>query len=216
MKLGFDYCYDKKLYDSIRDRNIGALEYIFNKDPSFHEKTVRFLENHDEQRALTVFKSEINLISSVITFTLPGIKFLHQKQLYGFKIKESLFLLKRTQETINVEIENHYLLLLKIVHKIVGEYSKWNFGTNILKEKMELGRNIYAWEWFHTTKYKKIICLINFKDQGSLLKIRENIDPKTLTELSKENFGYKIFTRSNTDMVIEMNPFSSIILELNV
>ena len=47
LNLGFDYCYDKKLFVALRDRNYGYLEYILSKNQHFQNTTVRFLDNHD-------------------------------------------------------------------------------------------------------------------------------------------------------------------------
>ena len=157
LKLGFDYCYDKKLYDAIRDQNYGAFKYILNRDRSYHEKTVRFLENHDEPRAVTVFNQEKYFLSVIITFSLPGLKFFHQKQFEGYNLKESLFLTKRTEEQENPLIKQYYEILFKVLNIINSNKYEWKNGTDILKQNIEYGRNIYSWEWVSPDVNKKLI-----------------------------------------------------------
>ena len=65
---GFDYCYDKRLYDRlgtgparpVRDHLLAGLDY--------QDKLARFLENHDEPRAASDFAWPQHRAAAAITF----------------------------------------------------------------------------------------------------------------------------------------------------
>ncbi len=47
---GFNFCYDKRLYDRILAQDASAVRDHLRGDPGYQSKLVRFLENHDEPR----------------------------------------------------------------------------------------------------------------------------------------------------------------------
>lgn len=85
--LGFDYTYDKRLYDrllrdpaySLRDHLMAPLDY--------QQRMVRFIENHDEARALAAFGLEKYRIAAGIALLTPGMTLIHQGQLEGRRVK---------------------------------------------------------------------------------------------------------------------------------
>ena len=52
---GFDYTYDKRLYDRLRDGHARPVREHFHAGLDYQDKLARFLENHDEPRAAAVF-----------------------------------------------------------------------------------------------------------------------------------------------------------------
>ena len=48
---GFDYTYDKRLYDRLRDGHVRPVREHFSPGMDYQNKLIRFLENHDEPRA---------------------------------------------------------------------------------------------------------------------------------------------------------------------
>ena len=45
---GFDYAYDKRLYDRLREGHAGPVREHFHAGLDYQNKLARFLENHDE------------------------------------------------------------------------------------------------------------------------------------------------------------------------
>jgi glycosidase len=72
---GFDYTYDKRLYDRLRDRHARPVREHFWADPAYQNKSARFLENHDESRAAATFPAEVHEAAAVITYLSPGLRF---------------------------------------------------------------------------------------------------------------------------------------------
>ena len=52
---GFDYCYDKRLYDRLREGHVGPIRDHLLAGLDYQDKLTRFLENHDEPRAASEF-----------------------------------------------------------------------------------------------------------------------------------------------------------------
>ena len=52
---GFDYCYDKRLYDRLIHDGAEAVHGHLTGDSAYQERLVRFIENHDEPRAAAAF-----------------------------------------------------------------------------------------------------------------------------------------------------------------
>ncbi len=69
---GFDYAYDKRLYDRLRDQHARPVREHFHAGLDYQNKLARFLENHDEPRAASTFPPGIHEAAAVITFLVAG------------------------------------------------------------------------------------------------------------------------------------------------
>ena len=69
---GFDYAYDKRLYDRLREGHARPVREHFHAGLDYQNKLARFLENHDEPRAAATFSAEVHEAAAVITFLGPG------------------------------------------------------------------------------------------------------------------------------------------------
>ncbi len=56
-RKGFDYCYDKRLYDRLREGAARPVREHLSAGLDYQDKLARFLENHDEPRAASHFRS---------------------------------------------------------------------------------------------------------------------------------------------------------------
>jgi hypothetical protein len=82
---GFDYTYDKGLYDRLRDHDSTLVRARLAGGIDFQRKLVRFLENHDEARAAEVFPPAVHKAAALITYFVSGMRFFHDGQLEGRK-----------------------------------------------------------------------------------------------------------------------------------
>jgi glycosidase len=78
---GFDYAYDKRLYDRLREGHARPVREHLRAGLDYQDKLARFLENHDEPRAAAAFAPEVHEAAAVVTFLSPGLRFFHQGQL---------------------------------------------------------------------------------------------------------------------------------------
>ncbi len=80
---GFDYTYDKRLYDRLVEGHARPIREHLLAGLGFQDHLARFLENHDEPRAAATFAPEVHRAAAVLTFLTPGLRFFHQGQREG-------------------------------------------------------------------------------------------------------------------------------------
>src|SRR5262249_36697057 len=85
-QLGFDYCYDKRLYDRLEHEDANSVRGHLMASLDYQQKLVRFIENHDEPRALAAFPLAKARAAAVTTSTLPGAKLFHEGQFEGRRV----------------------------------------------------------------------------------------------------------------------------------
>ena len=109
---GFNYAYDKRLYDRLREGHAHAAREHFHAGLDYQNKLSRFLENHDEPRAAATFDQKTHEAAAVITFLSPGLRFFHQGQFEGRKKRISPHLVRAPIEEVNGELKHFYDRLL--------------------------------------------------------------------------------------------------------
>jgi hypothetical protein len=114
-QLGFDFTYDKTLYDRLCRRDAAGVRYHLQAPLEFQSKLVRFLENHDEPRAAAVFPPEVHKPAALLTYLLPGLRLFYDGQLEGRKQKASIHLCRRTAEVLDNDISTFYSRLLRCI-----------------------------------------------------------------------------------------------------
>ena len=124
-QLGFDYTYDKRLYDRLRDLQTRAVRDHFCADMDFQRKSARFLENHDEPRAASTFPAEVHPAAAVLTFLCPGLRFFHDGQFDGRAKKLSVHLGRRPDEVPDETLRDFYGRLLQCIHRPVAQDGDW-------------------------------------------------------------------------------------------
>jgi glycosidase len=119
---GFDYTYDKQLYDDLHWRNTGWVQKRLLDAPSgYLAASVHFLENHDEPRAAATLSPTEHRAAALLILGLPGMRFLHEGQLTGAKVKVPVQLIRRPMETPQSEVQAMYeKLLLTLKTTAVG------------------------------------------------------------------------------------------------
>src|SRR6266446_2642542 len=114
-QLGFDFAYDKQLYDKILGRDIAGAKAHLGADWEFARKLVRFTENHDESRAANAFGAN-NKAASLLTLTVPGLRLIHEGQPAGLRVKLPLYLLRWPDEEPDRDAATFYERLLKVIN----------------------------------------------------------------------------------------------------
>src|SRR5262249_21799310 len=101
---GFDYTYDKRLYDRLLEGHARPVREHFHAGLDYQNKMARFLENHDEPRAATAFSPEVHKAAAIISFLSPGLRFFHQGQFEGRKKRISPHLVRAPEEPIDEQL----------------------------------------------------------------------------------------------------------------
>ena len=123
---GFDYCYDKRLYDRLREGHAGPIRGHLLAGLDYQDKLARFLENHDEPRAASEFTWLQHQAAAVITFLSPGLRFFHQGQCEGARVRVPTHLCRGPAEPTNPEIAAFYAKLLAILKQTAFRNGAWS------------------------------------------------------------------------------------------
>ncbi len=144
---GFDYCYDKRLYDRLRYEGADAVRQHLLADLSYQARLVRFIENHDEPRAAAAFPDRKARAAAVTIATLPGASLFHEGQFEGRRIKLPVFLNRRPPEPVDSDLQNFYHTLLAAVAQPVFKAGAWRLGERSGWPDNRSYLNLVAWGW---------------------------------------------------------------------
>jgi hypothetical protein len=122
---GFDYAYDKRLYDRLREGHARPVREHFHAGLDYQDKLARFLENHDEPRAAATFSPEIHQAAAVITFLSPGLRFFHQGQFEGRRKRISPHLVRAPLEPTDQALQQFYNRLLSVLRLPAVRNGRW-------------------------------------------------------------------------------------------
>ncbi len=111
--LGFDYTYDKVLYDKLIARDAsGTQRHLLGLSPERLAAGAHSLENHDEPRVASLLSPAEHGAAALLILGLPGMRFLHQGQLSGARIQAPVQLARWPGEPVDAQIQALYDRLL--------------------------------------------------------------------------------------------------------
>lgn len=169
-QLGFDYTYDKKLTDRLKFAPVSEIISHLNAEKSFQQKSLRFLENHDEERIVTAIGVEKSKAAAVVISTIQGLRFFHEGQFEGRKIKLPLQLGREPVESEIPHLNEFYEKLLKITSLNVIRKGEWSLQEAIASwPTNETFKNFLAWKW--ELGDEKILVVINYSNVSSACRI---------------------------------------------
>jgi hypothetical protein len=87
LELGFDYCYDKRLYDYMVNNDQAGLRSHIEGLQDIAPRLMHFLENHDEPRAATIFDLPSHGQHAQTIASLPGPCLWYDGQFLGYRTK---------------------------------------------------------------------------------------------------------------------------------
>ena len=122
---GFDYAYDKRLYDRLEHGPARAVREHFFAGLDYQDRLARFLENHDEPRAAATFPPEKHRAAAVVTFFGPGLRLLHQGQREGKRARIPVHLGRGPDEPADAAIAEFYEDLLAALRDAAFRLGSW-------------------------------------------------------------------------------------------
>jgi hypothetical protein len=162
---GFDYAYDKRLYDRLRDRHSRNVREHFWAGLDYQDKLARFLENHDEPRAAATFPPEIHEAAAVITFCSPGLRFFHEGQIEGKHKRISPHLGRGPKEPADTRIAAFYERLLKALHNPALRDGTWRLLECAPGwEHNDTNDSFVAFAW-QGESGGKLVVVVNYSDR---------------------------------------------------
>jgi hypothetical protein len=167
---GFDYCYDGCLYGRLGHDTAKNVRLHLCAQPAYQNKLVRYIENHDEPRALAAFCFPKERAAAVTMATIPGAKLFHEGQFEGRKTKVPVFLRRRPAESVNAGVQAFYRTLLQ-ANLAQGlrddtwqlcERSGWPENTGF--------ENLVAWCW--RSAGERHLVVVNLSDRPAQGRVR--------------------------------------------
>ena len=146
-RLGFDYCYDKRLYDRLEHGSPENVCLHLSADPAYQAKLVRFIENHDEPRAAAAFPGGKEEAAALTSATIPGARLFYEGQFEGCMVRTPVFLGRRAEERPNEELRNFYKRLLEAVDGALFHEGEWKLCHCTGWPDNPSFRNLMAWCW---------------------------------------------------------------------
>jgi hypothetical protein len=217
---GFDFTYDKRLYDRLSGGAAQPVREHLMADPEYQNHSARFLENHDEPRAAEVFSPEMYAPAALITYLVPGLRFFHEGQFEGWKTHLSMHLGRRPQEPTNPEIRTFYESLLKWLRRPEvrsGTFHLWQ--PHAAWDGNPTWNNFICFTW-HDEEDRCLLLATNYAPTQSQCYVRIGLDLLSgqsfrLTNLlgtdSYERFGDEMRTRG---LYLDMPPWGHQLFEV--
>jgi len=145
---GFNFCYDKRLYDRIVDGNpTGVRQHLF-ADLGYQSRLVRFLENHDEPRLAGALPRELQRAAAVMVATLPGATLWHAGQFDGHRVRIPVFLARDPEATLeDPELAQWYRRLLDLVAGHQVRAGAWQLLDVEGWPDNQSWASLLAWSW---------------------------------------------------------------------
>lgn len=168
---GFDFCYDKRLYERLVHENASAIRDHLKAEWAYQSKLIRFIENHDELRAVETFGVEKSQAAALMAFTLPGARLIYEGQTRGKKIKIPVQLGRIPLEEENKILIDFYRNLLKSIPGREFRSASWALcETESVKSGDSSFLNILSYLWWTSNNYRLIV--VNYSSIPSKAHVR--------------------------------------------
>jgi len=218
---GFDYAYDKRLYDRLREGHARPVRDHFVAGLDYQNKLARFLENHDEVRAALAFPGKMHEAAAVITFLSPGLRFFHQGQLQGRMKRISPHLVRAPDEQVNEELRTFYERLLALLRQPIFREGKWQLLDCAQAWDGNASCDSFiAFGWEDSRATRRVIIVVNYSNHASQCHLR-----LPFTDLSSRKWRLKdlmsdaTYDRDGTELqsrglYLDMSPWQYHLFEI--
>ena len=167
---GFDFCYDKRLYDRLAHGHGEGVRLHLLADLAYQNGLVRFIENHDEPRAAARF-SRLQERAAAVTFaTLPGAKLFYEGQLEGKKVRPPVFLGRRPAEAADSDLQAFYRTLLRIIRRPLFQEGEWSLCERSGWPDNQSYLNLVAWCW--KREGERTLVIVNLSDSSAQARVQ--------------------------------------------
>ncbi len=155
---GFDYCYDKRLYDRLQHGSAEQVRGHLSGDVGYQSGLVRFVENHDEPRAAVAFGPARAPVAAVAALTQTGARLIHHGQLQGRRTRLPVFLGRWPAEPADPSLTDFYARLSTVLADPSFHRGRWR-----LAERSGWAgsgaENLVAWCWEGDTRWLVVVNL---------------------------------------------------------
>jgi hypothetical protein len=164
---GFDFCYDKRLYDRLVHEDAGAVRMHLKAGYDYQRQLIRFIENHDEPRAATALPGGRGRAAAVAVATLPGATLWHDGEFEGRRVRLPVFLARYPDEPVDEDLRRFY-------RRLVGAAAELRRGSWTLLETAgwpdnQTHQDVLAWAWQDELPHHLVT--VNLAGHGSQARV---------------------------------------------
>lgn len=202
LDLGFDLVYEKKLYDGLVAHNAQQVNERLAIGIEQLQRSLSFIENHDEQRAASVFTAKDNLAAAALILSLPSSALIHEGQMDGKRERLPVQRLKPLiDEPTDPNLKQAYSEILAVTSQDVfkrGSFSQFDSGVwgtvSFLRKDTErvvayIGQISQGWHKFYNTPLD-LSPLAQAVESTGRLQVTNLLNNQSV--LVEENSAYKI------------------------
>ena len=173
---GFSFAYDKTLYDAVRDVNVAGVRGRLAASPEEQRHFARFMENHDEPRRPKVFGNERLAADGTLFGTLPGMRFYHQGELEGRRIRLPIALRIAADEPPDPVSQSFFQKILQITQQDVFHEGEWTL-LDLNPEGDPSPYGLVVYEWRSAKSWKVIAVNLTGDTSQGRLRLGDRVSP---------------------------------------
>lgn len=199
-QLGFNYTYDKRLYDRLRDQSARPVRDHLSADISYQSRMARFLENHDEPRSVPTYGRErIPCLAGMIA-TLPGLRFFHQGQFEGRTIHIPMPLNAQAEEAPDAELLKIYEKILRIADEATFHNGEWRLLPVEANESDSSCDNLVAYRWKSLDSYRLVVANLSRATSQGRIHVEQELRSSS-SYIFSDRFNDQKYVRERSDLV---------------
>ncbi|WP_203785508.1 alpha-amylase family glycosyl hydrolase [Paractinoplanes rishiriensis] len=165
---GFDYCYDKRLYDRLAHEDAESVRKHLAAGRDYQDRLIRFTENHDEPRAAATMPGGRNRAAAVAIATLPGATLWHEGQFDGRRTHLPVFLGRFPDEPADDELRAFHQRLLPAAARV--RRGQWSMADCHGWPDNPTSHDVLAWTWHDGVPHH--VVAVNLSGHASQARIR--------------------------------------------
>jgi glycosidase len=201
IQQGFDYAYDKRLYDRLREGHARPVREHLHAGLDYQSRLARFMENHDEPRAAAAFAPGMHEAAAIITYLSPGLRFFHQGQFEGRTKRISPHLVRAPNEPVDSSLQQFYASLLKVLRQPLVRQGQWRLLDCVSAWEGNWTSDCFiAWSWQGQDGRRRLIA-VNYADNQSQCYVRLPFDDlSNRTVRFRDLIGPDSYSRDGNDL----------------
>ena len=218
--VGFDFTYDKSLYDKLRFSTPDDIRDHLIAGDSYQQHSVHFIENHDELRAIIAFGLERSLAAGIILATIPGLRLFHDGQLEGRRIHLPIQLVREPKEIDDLDTIRFYDRLMKICNAPAFHDGAWKLiEAGQGWEGNETHHNLLTWRWRYAEQVKIIVLNYSPAQSQGWLQLSLSLQ-KTERAVLRDELTDVIYVRDteelrNRGLYVDLSPWHAHIFDIS-
>lgn len=164
---GFDFCYDKRLYDRLVHEDADAVRKHLHAGRDYQDRLVRFVENHDEPRAATTLPDGRGRAAATVVATLPGATLWHDGQFEGRRRRLPVFLGRYPDEPVDTRLRQFGHRLVEAAAGMRRD--GWRMLDSTGWPDNGTHHDVLAWAWYGALP--RHVVVVNFAPHASQARI---------------------------------------------